>query len=189
MQICDIIYRGGVVAMDKNKKTLYFEIGSLVFCLVFGTLNHFIFEWSGDSLLVAPFVPVNESVWEHGKLLFAPFLLYAVVEYFFLKDNPNYLFAKALPLVVSIPLMIIAFYTYTGILGYNITALDITLAMAIIIAMNVVSYKLLTSGKEYSSKTLTVLVAIILGMIILFTFLPPQINLFLDTTNQTYGIG
>ena len=36
-----------------------------------GTLLHFTYRWSGRNPLIAP---VNESVWEHMKLLFFPML-------------------------------------------------------------------------------------------------------------------
>ena len=38
-----------------------------------GTLNHFLYFLSGQSPIVALFCPVNESVWEHLKLLYFPF--------------------------------------------------------------------------------------------------------------------
>lgn len=174
--------------MDNKKKILYFEIGSLVFCLIFSSFNHFLFELSGESLLFAPFVPINESVWEHGKLLFVPFLFYALFEFAFLKDNKNFLFAKSLPLVLSIPLMIVGFYTYSGVIGTHNTIIDIILAISIVVFTNVLSYKILISEKTYKCLPLTVAVFLILFLIVLFTFIQPRIHLFLDTTNQTYGL-
>ena len=44
-----------------------------------GTACHFAFDFFGQSRLIAPFVPVNESTWEHLKLLFFPFLLLLVI--------------------------------------------------------------------------------------------------------------
>jgi hypothetical protein len=35
-----------------------------------GTILHFLYDWSGKSRLVAVFSGVNESTWEHMKLLF-----------------------------------------------------------------------------------------------------------------------
>ena len=43
-----------------------------------GTLMHFIYEWSGNNKIVALFAPVNESPWEHLKLLFFPFVIYGI---------------------------------------------------------------------------------------------------------------
>ena len=49
-----------------------FQIFSTIFVMILGTLLHFTYEWSGGNLLVASFSAVNESTWEHLKLLFYP---------------------------------------------------------------------------------------------------------------------
>jgi hypothetical protein len=33
-----------------------------------GTILHFLYEWLGEAVLIAPFSGVNESTWEHMKL-------------------------------------------------------------------------------------------------------------------------
>ena len=35
-----------------------------------GTLLHFLYDWTGKAAWAAPFSGVNESTWEHMKLLF-----------------------------------------------------------------------------------------------------------------------
>ena len=35
-----------------------------------GTILHFLYDWTGGSILVSPFSGINESTWEHMKLLF-----------------------------------------------------------------------------------------------------------------------
>lgn len=127
--------------MRNNKKFLYLELGSLVFCLVFCTINHFLYEWWNNTIFIAPFVPINESVWEHGKLLFMPFLFFSVIEYFFIENKVNYVFAKSLALIVCIPLMLVIFYTYTGIIGNHYLIADIALSLVIVLFINISSYK------------------------------------------------
>ena len=46
-----------------------------------GSLLHFVYDWSGQSRVAAAFAAVNESTWEHMKLLFIPFLLFTVAEF------------------------------------------------------------------------------------------------------------
>ena len=52
-----------------------------------GTLLHFLYEWLGDAVWIAPLSGVNESTWEHMKLLFWPMLLFAAVQYFLFRDR------------------------------------------------------------------------------------------------------
>ena len=49
-----------------------FEIISTFFAIALGTLLHFTFEWSGNNPVVGIFSAVNESTWEHLKILFFP---------------------------------------------------------------------------------------------------------------------
>ena len=63
-----------------NKKILKLEIIGFIFTSVLGTLMHFFYEWSNDNSIVGLFCPVNESPFEHLKLLFFPFLIWTFVE-------------------------------------------------------------------------------------------------------------
>ena len=51
-----------------RRLNIFLIIGA-VFTIITGTLLHFVYEWSGESLFVGIFSPINESVWEHLKLL------------------------------------------------------------------------------------------------------------------------
>ena len=53
---------------------LWQKIG-FFFTVVFGVLLHFLYEWSYNSVWIAPFSGVNESTWEHMKLLFFPMFI------------------------------------------------------------------------------------------------------------------
>ena len=50
-----------------------------------GTLLHFLYDWTNESILIAPFSGVNESTWEHMKLLFFPLFLFALIQSRFFK--------------------------------------------------------------------------------------------------------
>ncbi len=76
-----------------NKKILYF-IG-IVFVFILGCLWHFFYPWSRQNFLVGLVAPVNESVPEHLKLLFFPFLIFSVFEYIKRgKKIKNFIFSK-----------------------------------------------------------------------------------------------
>ena len=57
------------VDLDKRGTSVW-EVSGVLFILAIGSALHFVFEWTGEFTLVAPFVPVNESVWEHLKMAF-----------------------------------------------------------------------------------------------------------------------
>lgn len=70
------------------KKSLKFwQIGGFVFTAIAGVLLHFLYDWTNQSIIVASFSAVNESIWEHMKLLFFPMFVFALIEYKFIGKN------------------------------------------------------------------------------------------------------
>lgn len=54
------------------KKLKCCTIIGIIFVLVLGTIFHFLYEWTENNFVVGLFAPINESVWEHMKLVFFP---------------------------------------------------------------------------------------------------------------------
>ena len=166
-------------------------IAGTVFTIVFGTLLHFVYEWSGKNSIVGIFGAVNESTWEHLKLLFWPLLIFSILEYLFIgKKYNNYVFAKAVSFYAGILLIISLFYTYTGIIGKHFVALDISIFVVSVIVCQYIGYKITISSLKVS-KTIYIisLIAIMLLVtaFVFFTFNPPKIPLFKDPTTGGYG--
>ena len=93
-----------------------------------GTLNHFLYFLSGQSPIIALFCPVNESVWEHLKLLYFPFLFVSIWEYLSLHPVVlPFFYCRYLGVLLGMFFTVSVFYTYSGILGRNFLILDILL--------------------------------------------------------------
>ena len=58
-----------------------------IFILVAGTLLHLVYSWSGERHVVGLVSPVNESVWEHTKLVIVPVLLLVGMELLLLRQR------------------------------------------------------------------------------------------------------
>ena len=88
--------------MDK-KEVRNWQIGVTIFSIIFGTLLHFLYEWSNENQIIALFSAVNESTWEHLKLVFFPMLVAGIVEYFALRGKTkNMIQAKAVAIACII---------------------------------------------------------------------------------------
>ena len=119
------IYFFSLKRFDK-KSILIFQIISVIFTIILGTFLHFTYEWSNENLLVGLFSAINESTWEHLKLLFFPMLITTIIGgFYFGKTISNFLCAKTIGIIASILFTIIFFYTYTGIIGTNFAVLNI----------------------------------------------------------------
>ena len=169
-----------------NKKLKTVQIVVIILAIVFGTLLHFTYEWSGENRIVGLFSATNESVWEHLKLVFYPMLILAIVEYFVVKKEANnYIEAKSLGIFLSIAFIIVFYYTYTGIIGKTFFIIDILTFIISIILGEWVSYKLMIRKSESTTLSKILSSAIIFYFLIsfiLFTYNPPNINLFKDPT-------
>lgn len=108
-----------------RKRLFFWEAGGFLFTGLVGTLLHFVYEWSGGSILTAAFSAVNESTWEHMKLLFFPMFLFSVAQVCVLgKNYPNFLAVRAVSTLAGLLLIPVLFYTYTGVLGFHVMWAD-----------------------------------------------------------------
>lgn len=172
-----------------NTKIRNYQIASAIFVCILGTLLHFTYKFFGENNFVASFSAVNESVWEHLKLLFFPMLFTTIIGYFYIgKNAPNFLCSKTLGIITSMLFIIIFFYTYTGIIGKSILFIDITSFFVAVILGEYLSYKLMITNFECNNIIAIIILTIILICFVVFTYFPPNIELFKDPVTNQYGI-
>ena len=92
-----------------------------------GTLLHFLYDWLGKAWWIAPLSGVNESTWEHMKLLFWPMLLFAVAESFFFREREDFWCVKLRGILLGIVLIPVIFYTYNGAIAKSPDWLNIAI--------------------------------------------------------------
>lgn len=173
----------------KKNKVLKFTIFSGIFVMILGTLLHFTYEWSSNNQFIASFSAVNESTWEHLKLLFFPMLLTTIIGFFYLeKSCPNYWCARLFGILTAILFTIVFFYTYTGIIGTNFAFVDISIFFVAVILGELVSYKVLVSSFDCNSSVALVGIILLLACFIIFTYFTPEIGLFKDPVTGLFWI-
>ena len=168
--------------MQKKNSILIFEIISTIFVMVLGTLLHFTYKWSNNNMLVGIFSPINESIWEHLKLMFFPMLITIIIGYLYKgKDIDNYLSSKVIGTVVMISFTIVFYYTYSGILGTNYTGVDVSIFFIAVALGQYVSYKLMKTEFHGNNIIAIIILLALLLCFVVFTFFPPNIALFKDS--------
>lgn len=169
----------------------FWQIVGFFFIFIGGTLFHFLYDWTGRLKPVGLISPINESVWEHLKLVLYPTILFGIFEDLALKGAANnYVTAKAASIVVTMLAIIIIFYSYTYVLGRHYLFLDI-LTFAIAIALGqYVSYLLLTSPKlpVWVTSVAIWILLILIFIFSLFTLYPPKLPIFKNEQDGSYGI-
>ena len=169
---------------DERKLILKYSITGVILISAAGTLAHFIYDWTGGNPVIGLVTAVNESTWEHMKLIFFPMIIYYIFIWIVLRRR----IYAALPalLIATLAgtcLIPVLFYTYTGILGYMITAVNLIIYYVSVIASFIIFYLLSTrtTMKEVSI-ILYIIIALFICMFFMFTYNPPGLGIFIDPT-------
>lgn len=171
------------------KKVFKFYIFSIIFTIILGTLLHFTFEWANHNLFIGAFSSVNESTWEHLKLIFFPMLITIIISHFYLgKDAKKYLCSKTFGIITAMLFITIFFYTYIGILGTNFALLNIASFIFSVLLAEYITYVKMKYNSICNTKVSIVILTLIFISFILFTYFPPKINYFKDPVTNNYGI-
>lgn len=166
------------------------QMDGFIFTSIAGTLLHFLFDWTGQHVVAALFSAVNESIWEHMKLIYYPMLTFALIEYrFWRRETEGFWCVKLWGIVLALVLIPTIYYMYTGVLGRSADWFSITIFF-------------IAAGVAYRQETLRFrnkkacllpewaafgLICLIGVIFILLTFAPPHIPLFQDPVTGSFG--
>ena len=162
--------------------------------ILFGVFLHFAYELSNENRLVGIFTPVNESVWEHLKLVFIPFTLFSIGFYFYTKKKfSNMLLATLFGNIVGMFVIVTLSYLGTAIFGtdnmiYNI----ISYIIGMIAAFSILYFAVYNDAFIYDTKGSTALgictLTLMFALFAINTFSPIKLDITRDPTTKTYGI-
>ncbi|MEE0968291.1 MAG: DUF6512 family protein [Clostridia bacterium] len=155
-----------------------------------GTILHFLYDWLGESLLAAPFSGVNESTWEHMKLLFWPMFIFAIVQSFFFKEREDFWCVKLKGTLLGLGLIPVIFYTYNGVVGQSPDWINIAIFFISAAIAYIYETRQFNNGTTRckSQKLAFAILCVIAILFVVFTFATPEIGIFKDPLTGTYGI-
>lgn len=173
-----------------SKSIHKWQLAGFLFTSVAGTLLHFLFDWTGENPVAGLFSAVNESIWEHMKLLFYPMVTVALIQFRFGKPLPDCFWQiKLTGILAGLLLIPVLYYCYTGMLGieadwFNITIFFIAAAFAF--RLEAALFRKNCRCPISTGSAIATLVVISL-LFSLLTFFPPEIPFFRDPVTGTYG--
>ena len=161
----------------------------IMFCFSFPI--HFVYD-KFPCFITSIMFPVNESIWEHMKIIYTSILLSSIIEFFIYKKKA----ISTNNFIISIPISAIS-----GIIFYLVIYLIIDIFVphnfyiAIIIMFltyifsEIVSYKLLNKKEIPNQKEIGISLILISYIIFThFTYYPPKTHLFIDQITRSYGL-
>ncbi len=169
--------------MDKisNKTIFRHAIYSFIFVSAAGTLLHFLYDWSGQNDLIGFISSVNESTWEHMKLMFIPMLSYAIFLWLrFRKTIPSVFPAFAVAALVAVFLIPVFYYTYRETLGFDVTFLNISI-FYLSTLIGCICFCLIAENRDFSriNFILFLIHVSLLVLFVYFTYSPPELGIFI----------
>lgn len=157
-----------------------------------GVLLHFAFEASGGNTLVGAFTPVNESIWEHLKLILFPGVLISAIQYaVYGRKEPGFIAARGAAILIGMLIIVVGYYTYSGILGRDFAAGNIALfVLAALLTESLTIFLLRVPALQSENTAIGAILFLTIIIIIFFyfTFHPPMLEIFRDPVSEGFGI-
>lgn len=163
---------------------------NVIFLFLLSFLWHFMYDLIPCNF-IALFFPVNESIWEHMKIIYYCLLLSSVLEFIlchkFKIKISNFYISTMVKSLMGVIFYLIVFVPIYKLIGESMFV-SIGLMLLIYILMEFISYRILQS-EELNINILPIII-IVLGMLlfIILTFYPLHNFLFFDNVKFGYGI-
>lgn len=173
-----------------KQKIGLWQLSGAALTALLGTLLHFLYNWLGKPTWIAPFSGVNESTFEHMKLLFWPMLLFAVLQSFFFREREDFWCIKTSGILLGLALIPILFYTYNGVIGKSPDFINIVIFfLSVAAGFLYETVRLWKKPTACMRKALAIsLLTVIALSFVIFTFFTPKLEIFRDPISGTYGI-
>ena len=173
------------------KKKTFFTL-STIFSIILGTFIHFIYNILHKPFILGLVVPINESVFEHLKLVLIPLTAFGIIYslvYGKKENNKNIWNYISIAVILSMIFIPIMHYLYIAIIKNTSTIFDIVLYILSIIFSYIYIYiKNGKDNKKDTNKGGILLILLLYFIFVVFTICPPRVELFKDPINNTYGI-
>lgn len=157
---------------------------SSILIFLISTFVHNLYTWFSNSFTLI-FSPINESIWEHMKMIFTSYIIFAFIKYIYFKikkiDTSNIFFNELILSILNIIIFLIIYLPIYYLFGEN---LFITLIMYFI---TIFLIRNLNIKKDLNILSL-IIIFIVYASFTYLSYNPPKIDIFRDPTNNTYGL-
>ena len=162
-----------------------------VFVSVMGSFFHFAYQWTCCNWLVGLFVAVNESVFEHLKLLIFPLILFWILNGLLYGNMREHLIGLTAAIYSGVLFLCVGYFTWKIIFVDDKLWFDILLFIISSLVAQLTGWYYALDELRYSLCSLMVVVPLFMVSLmcyLCFTDFPPHIESFFgDPTTGLYG--
>lgn len=176
--------------VSKEERWILMGIPAL---FVIGSLFHFLYPLSGENFLVGLIAPVNESVWEHTKMVVIPVILWWSIYYIVHHredtiDKRKWFSAELVALLTAILSIPLLYYFYTEAFGVELLWVDILILALAVLAGQLIGLHVYRHGKGVNANIVILIILIIVVLYFTFTIAPLKLPIFRNPIDGSYGI-
>ena len=165
------------------------KILTIVLMIILGACMHFVMgalPSGGISAFLGNFFPVNETSWEHMKMMWYPFLVVGII-FSFKTGNRGYFASFVVCAVMAMLMNLGAFCLYQSLLGKTILIVDIMIYVSTMLCGALLACEL--PQKKWAQKMPLLWVAlavVITAGIVWLTYFPGEGFVFLDNEGLSH---
>lgn len=142
----------------------------------FAFLLHFMYDFFNHATIIGFISPINESIFEHTKLIFIPLILFYLIYYFFNKrnlDKDRYFFSMLISVILGIILVPMIYYFYTESFGIESMIIDISITLIALGFANLLFYNYYNLHNFTLKKEISIALILLIFAFYIYTSLNP----------------
>lgn len=166
------------------------KIIGTILAFLFSFPIHFLYK-EFPQFITSIFAPVNESIWEHMKILFTSIILSGIIQKLIIISKKtklnNVCFSNFIAALSSIPIFLVIFIPIYSIIGENL-AMAIIIMLITIIISQIISYIIIVK-RDLHLEVITIIFTILIYIAFaVLSYYPIKCGIFMDPKTQEYGI-
>lgn len=167
------------------KEPKYFiYLGSVVIFLM-GFILHFLYDWTNQNVIVGAFTPIDESIWEHTKLVFFPLIAWYSIYYLIMFkkidiDRDKWFTTMLLNIIISVLLIPLLYYLVNAGLGIENKIVNIVILLVSLVLGSLVAVHFYHYGKGLNFILPVCIVCFLVFIYILFTYSKVNLPIFIE---------
>lgn len=160
------------------------KIFSSILIFLISSIVHNLFDTFPNNITLI-FSPINESIWEHMKMIFTSYMIFLIIKYIYYKikdvNTSGIIFNEVVLSIINIIIFLIIYLPLYYLFGENLIVTLIIYFITILITRN------FNIRKGLNLQGL-VLIITIYSVFTYLSYNPLKLDIFRDPTNNTYGL-
>lgn len=171
-----------------NKPSNFIYLSSVIIFLM-GFILHFLYNWTNKNVIAGAFTPVDESIWEHTKLVFYPLIAMYSIYYFIMWkkvdiNKEKWFTTMLINIVISVLLIPLLYYLVNSGFGIESKVVNISILLISLVLGSLVARHFYKYGKGIGIVPISCITCFLVFLYILLTYSKIDLPIFIDYSKK-----